>query len=154
MLDHGTRKRMGDIVKFGVIDPNGEIHEIQLSSKKRGQRRTITAMYGPSWIAVPMTTYETLVSDRELKLSDVRVLFFMLSQVEHGNHIRLRISDVARHMDMRPAHVSRSIKALKEHNILIDRVPFGFRLHPEFGWRGDPTDKVHKTVAGSLELTT
>jgi len=129
---------------------SGELFELRAWPKLR--RRTISMLYGPNWTAVRCAAMVELARGRDLRGADYRVLLFLLSEMAPGNHIALRPIDVARAMGLRPSNVGRSLGRLKERGLLIDRVPFGWRLHPEFGWRGDPTGQVAKRKDGSLVL--
>jgi len=144
---------MGDIVgRIGVLNPStGEINEIELSVRKSGKRRTITSMYGPTWIAIPTSAYAQWAQLRHV--SQFRVLHYLLSEMDNGNEIKVRVVDVAAALAMARPQASRALAALKAKGIILDRVPFGFRLHPSYGWRGSPAGKVMRTAVG-LELVT
>jgi len=141
---------MGEIIAF---DPKtGEVlGQLQATVKPRG-RRTITMMYGPNWLAVPIAAGKRLSRRRALTRSAHEVLWFMLGEIEPDNHIRVRASEIAQSIGMQRTQVHRAINELRAAEIIVDRDPYGFRLHPEFGYRGDPTNKVAKLRDGSLTL--
>lgn len=142
------RDRVGT---FGIVNPQtGEINEVELSVRRSGKRRTITSMYGPNWLATPVMAHARLTDFKSV--SAYRVLHYLLSQMDAGNEIKVRVADISSGLSMAQQQASRALAELKAKGIILDRVPFGFRLHPDFGWRGDPTGKVIKSDRG-LELT-
>lgn len=106
-------------------------------------------MYGPTWLATPGLAHARLTDIKSL--TSYRVLHYLLSEMDVGNDIKVRTGDVAMALGMAHSQASRAIGDLKQRGIILDRVPFGFRLHPDYGWRGDPTGKVIKSARG-LEL--
>jgi hypothetical protein len=132
----GTFFEMGELI---VFDPRtGEVAgSVQATIKPRG-KRTITMMYGPNWMAFPVSAGQRLA---RCNLS--------------GNSYRLfwlRPSDIVKTSGISRSQVYASLKELREAEIIVERQPYGYRLHPEFGWRGDPTNKVAKRNDGRLVL--
>lgn len=142
---------MGDVVgRIGVLNPStGEINTVELTLRQRGKKRTITSMYGATWLATPGHAHARLADMKSL--TSLRVLHYLLSEMDVGNDIKVHVSHIAIALDMPRQQASRAIGDLKRRGIILDRVPFGFRLHPDYGWRGDPTGKVIKGARG-LEL--
>lgn len=102
-------------------------------------------------MAIPTSACARLADFRSLSV--YRVLHYLLSQLDMGNDIRIRVIDISDGLGMSRPQVSRAIAELKDKGVILDRVPFGFRLHPDYGWRGGPSGKVVKRDGGGLELT-
>jgi hypothetical protein len=144
-----ARKRAPRLV---VVDTDsGQIFDANVRPQKRGGS-TITAMYGPNWAATPLPAFRRLADDRELTGDMLRVMLFLLSKLEIGNHVRLRAVDVANEMGMDRHNTARILRVLRAKSMIVDRKPFGWQVSPNYGWRGDPTGLVGKKRDGSLVL--
>lgn len=138
--------------RLAVVDTDsGQIYDAKVHQAKRGGS-TITTLYGPHWAAVPLTAYRALAEDEELTRFDLRVLLFLLSKLEPGNHIRMRSVDVATEMETDRHNVARAIRKLRDRKILVDRRSFGWQVNPNYIWRGNPTGLVGKRRDGDLVL--
>ena len=71
---------------------------------------------------------------------DYDVLFALLERLDFENLIQVSQAELASDCDMRPPHVSRSIKKLLDLGCLLEGPKIGrsrsFRLNPRFGWKG------------------
>lgn len=136
--------------KLRLVDTDsGELFDVQVA-QKRGWN--LTSMWGPHWLGVPGRTFTVLASDRDLKPAELRVLLFLLGRVERGNHIRMRPIDVANEMEQDRHHVAAALRKLCERGILVPWRPFGWKLHPAYGFRGDPKGIVTRKRTGELVL--
>jgi predicted transcriptional regulator len=93
-----------------------------------------------------------LAKDKELTLAPKNVLLYLLSQLDFENFIQVPQVEIANALDMDKAKVSKAIKLLLEKGVLI-RGPklarsSSFRLNPNFGYKGNPSGKVYRTVDG------
>lgn len=143
---------MGNVADFGLIDRDGEIHNIQLRSEKRGiKRRTITSMYGPNWLAMPRSGVATMAVTEIKSVTTFRVWCYLMSEIDVANHIKVRGADISDALGITRQQASKAIRELRTTGVILDRIPWGYRLHPRFGWCGDPTGHVAKQGA-ELEL--
>ncbi|MBD2790586.1 helix-turn-helix domain-containing protein, partial [Xenorhabdus sp. DI] len=64
----------------------------------------------------------------------------LLAKLDYENWLRIRQKDIAKELNMNPPHVSRAIKELFEHGILVKGPKIGasntYRLDPSFAFRG------------------
>ena len=76
--------------------------------------------------------------DRDLTEVPMRVAEFIISQMEPGNHVKLRRADICRALDLRSSQVSVAIKILKAKGIIRERAVYGWRVG-KLEWRADGT---------------
>jgi DNA-binding transcriptional ArsR family regulator len=81
------------------------------------------------------------LAQRKLTHDACRVLFFFLGRMEYENHIRVTQSEVVAKLGMDKSRVSRAIKVLVEHGIVVPteekmgRSVF-YKVNSEYVWRG------------------
>jgi hypothetical protein len=134
-----------------VSEDTGQVFDADVRARQRGGS-TITAMYGPNWAALPLGACRALAEDKELAASEFRVLMFLMSKMRPGNHIDMRPIDVANEMGLQRSNAARTLRKLRDRGILVERKGFGWRVDPNYVWRGDPTGLVGKRRDGSLVL--
>jgi hypothetical protein len=136
---------------YVVSSDTGQVYDADVRPRQRGGS-TITALYGPNWLAMPTGAAQALASDKELAAAELRMTLFLLSKMRPGNHVDMRPVDVANEMGLNRSNAARTLRKLRDKGIIIDRKPFGWRLDPNYVFRGDPTGLVGKRRDGSLVL--
>lgn len=66
----------------------------------------------------------------------MRVLLYLMSQMEFENYVRPTVSEIADALSMKRPNVSRAIRQLRDRRILIDGEHGSLRLESSYGWRG------------------
>lgn len=81
-----------------------------------------------------------LAKDTDLTIQDRRILDVYFASVDYENWIYMSQQEIADYLGMKKSNVSRSIKKLKEKQILIEGPKAGrsktFRLNAFYGWKG------------------
>jgi len=99
--------------------------------------------FGKRWLAVNQDPLKIFATSG-LKGDDFRVLFLMLYELDFENYVVTPQVDIAETLGLRPQHVSRAIKKLKDMNALLEGPKIGhsrsYKLNPEFGWKGSATN--------------
>lgn len=79
------------------------------------------------------------IAKMKLTGEDLRVLLFMQSFLDFNNFIPITQINIAKELDMKQPHVSRSIKKLTDKG-LIDKIKKGrniyYKLSPTVAWKG------------------
>jgi hypothetical protein len=132
-----------------IASDTGQVYDTTVIARRKGG--TITELYGPNWVAMPLGAYRAL-SNRNLTGEELRMLNFLISKMRPGNHIDMRPIDVANEMGLERSQTAKTLRKLRERGILIDRKNFGWRIDPNYVFRGDPTGLVGKRRDGSLVL--
>lgn len=82
----------------------------------------------------------TLTMEGKLQLRDLQTLYAMLEYLELENWIRVAQGDIGKRLNMAQPNVSRSVKVLMSHGIILQGPKIGtsrtYRLNPAFGWKG------------------
>jgi DNA-binding transcriptional ArsR family regulator len=77
-----------------------------------------------------------------------RVMLILLGSLDLDNWIRIDQTEIAQKLNMKQPAVSRAIKMLVEHGVLLVGPPIGrsktYRLNPSYGWKGKA--KRHREV--------
>lgn len=93
-----------------------------------------------------------LLAEADLGKQDYRVFLGLLTQLDFQNLIAVNQSELAAMLGMQRSHVSRSIKKLRELNVLLAGPKIGvvrsFRLNPNYGWRGSA--KSHREALSEM----
>ncbi|MEC8195744.1 MAG: replication/maintenance protein RepL [Pseudomonadota bacterium] len=118
-FDHET----GEVMEYGVA-------VIVTPKKKMGFRE--------GWVAMSQGAMEVF---KDIRSADQqRVLWALLEVLDFENHIQVSQTKICKDLNMAPANVSRSIKALHERGVLIKGPKVGrsltYRLNPDMGWKG------------------
>jgi DNA-binding MarR family transcriptional regulator len=82
-----------------------------------------------------------IAKNRKLGLEAVRVLFFLLGQIEYENLLVVSQIEIARELGMKKQNVSRAIKLLITEKVLEIKDPHRkrrqrFSLNGEYAWKG------------------
>ena len=75
--------------------------------------------FGNGWIA----SYQKmllLLAKLNLPNEQYRVLLALLSQVDFENYLTISQTELAKEIGMKQSHISRAIKGLREHNIIVE----------------------------------
>ncbi|WP_236828968.1 helix-turn-helix domain-containing protein [Bacillus thuringiensis] len=82
----------------------------------------------------------THVAKLNLKGETLRVYMILLAKLDYENWLRVRQQDIADELNIKKQAVSRAIKELFEHGILVKGPKVGasntYRLDPSFAFRG------------------
>ncbi|WP_412839894.1 replication/maintenance protein RepL [Bacillus paranthracis] len=82
----------------------------------------------------------THVAKLNLKGETLRVYMILLAKLDYENWLRVRQQDIADELNIKKQAVSRAIKELFEHGILVKGPKVGasntYRLNPSFAFRG------------------
>lgn len=143
-----TRKPLPSL--YVVASDTGQVYDTPVMARRKGTG--ITELYGPNWAALPLGTWRNLATDKAVTFTELRMLLFLLSKMRPGNHIDMRPIDVANELGQIPTNAAATLRRLVARGILIQRKPFGWRIDPNYVWRGDPTGLVAKRRDGSLVL--
>ena len=87
------------------------------------------------WLSKPHMIW---LSEQKLTGEQIRVLFKLLSKIDVENRVTTKIKDIAAEMGINPQQVSRSLRALREKDIIYkdpnnDKI---YKLNPHIGNRG------------------
>jgi biotin operon repressor len=80
------------------------------------------------------------VAQLDLQGQTYRVYMVLLAKLDYENWLRISQKDISEKLGMKTPHVSRAIKELIEHGILVKGPKVGtsntYRLDPDFAFRG------------------
>jgi hypothetical protein len=100
---------------------------------------------GMQWTLVFMDMFETLAHDKELTLTDMRVLHGLLCHLDYGNVINVTQTQLADELEIKRPNISTSIKKLIEKEYILILTQRGrqniYCLNPHYGLRAKETDK-------------
>ena len=69
------------------------------------------------------------------------VFWTMLETMGFDNYLRVRQTDIARSLGMKPQHVSRAVKYLVAKGVIfVDPATGCYRVSPDIAWRGRSED--------------
>ena len=85
-----------------------------------------------------------------LNLTQCRVWFIILGNVDRDNHCRLTIQDISNRYGIAQPNVSASVKVLESH-CLIYRIKRKIIVDPNYCWHGDAVSH-HKALADHAAL--
>jgi len=129
-----------------VPDQNtGEIEQYLLTPAKKKK------VYKGDWLLMFQEGLEQ-VATLNLKGETLRVYMILLAKLDYENWLRIRQIDISEKLNIKKQAVSRAIKELLEHKIIVKGPKVGnsntYRLDPSFGFRGKDVNisKVRKEV--------
>lgn len=111
----------------------------------RGQQKQRTGGY---WVRFYP---EQLWRLTELRGADVRLFLALVRLSPPNAPLRFSVTDVAEALGTAPSTISRSVRNLKYHGILIEREHRNFWLDPHIVWRG--SDDVREKTLAELGLS-
>lgn len=77
-----------------------------------------------------------MLARKKLRGESMRVLLYLMSQMEFENYMRPTLNEIAENLEMQRGNVSRAIRELKEKGVLINGEHESVRLESSYGWRG------------------
>lgn len=129
-----------------VPDENtGEIEQYLLTPAKKKK------VYKGDWLLMFQEGLEQ-VATLNLKGETLRVYMILLAKLDYENWLRIRQIDISEKLGIKKQAVSRAIKELLEHKIIVKGPKVGnsntYRLDPSFGFRGKDVNisKVRKEI--------
>lgn len=94
---------------------------------------------------------KSLSMDNDLKISDWRVLAFLIGCLEYENWLCISQQNIADELKMHRPNVARSLKKLVEKGIIVKGKKFNrticYRLNAHYGWRG----RINKEYLSTYE---
>ena len=100
---------------------------------------------GNGWIALYQQAISN-VADAKLTYEEYRVFLKLLGKVDFDNYLTISQQNIANELDMKQSNVSRAIKGLCEHDIIIEGPRAGlnktYRLNPYIAHKGKNRDKT------------
>lgn len=110
-----------------------ETNEIVNSEDKKNFNR------GPQWFKGIRSGFRTLAKFK-LTASDLNVFLWLAGSLKYGSEVVVNQKEIAKHLGMNNATVSRSITVLVSHNILVSSGKVGglirYKIHPAYCWTG------------------
>ena len=107
----------------------GEIESrIKLPDKTFGKQR---------WFAM-FQDYALRIAQSDLTGEQFKVLFYLFNKLDFDNYIPVKQKDIVDDLKINKQHVSRSVKALKDNDIIYEATDYkGFyKLNPHVGHKG------------------
>ena len=122
---------MSDKEKFLTVinKETGEIEaRVKLSNRTFGKQR---------WFAL-FQDYALRIAHSELTGEQYKVLFYLFNKLDFDNYIPIKQKDIVDDLKINKQHVSRSVKALKDNDIIYEAPEYkGFyKLNPHVGHKG------------------
>lgn len=77
-----------------------------------------------------------MLAKKKLRGESMRVLLYLMSQMEFENYMRPTLNEIAESLEMQRGNVSRAIRELKTKGVLINGEHESLRLESSYGWRG------------------
>ena len=112
----------------------GEDNEVKAYLTKPKKNRL-----GANWVAVFQTALEWLATEN-LQNQEYRVLMYLMSKLDFENYLRITQSSIAEELKMKQPAVSRAIRGLLQHDIIITGPHVGtaktYRLNPRMAHKG------------------
>lgn len=95
--------------------------------------------FGEGWFAMSQTALKA-IREAGLQGRDYEVMFALLEILDFENLIQVNQAEIAQALNMKPSHMSRSVKNLVETGVLLEGPRIGrsktYRLNPNLGWKG------------------
>ena len=83
--------------------------------------------------------FEELICKNEIKGESLRVFFFLVSQMEYENKLRMAQIEMAEKLNMSQSQVTRAIKKLREYG-LVEKEGKGplspWKINSKYFWKG------------------
>lgn len=77
-----------------------------------------------------------LLAKMKLRGESMRVLLYLMSQMEFENYVRPTLNEISHALKMQRGNVSRAIRELRAAHVLIEGEHQSLRLESSYGWRG------------------
>lgn len=114
-----------------IIGEDNEVKAYLVKARKNG--------LGVNWVAIYQTALEWLAKTN-LQNQEYRVLMYLMSKLDFENYIRVTQTSIADALKIKQSNVSRAIRGLIDHDILIVGPHAGtaktYRLNPRMAYKG------------------
>lgn len=121
-----------------ILGPAGTYRKMYKSDEFSG-------IYNKGWSVMSSAPYIALAKDKDLTLTSINILHYMLGTIGYGNIVTVTQKDIVEALGIAQGHVSKSIKLLVEKEILLKYKKVGngwtYRLNPTYGYRGSASLK-------------
>ena len=111
--------------------------EMQIVCKKKAPARGLNRM------TFLLDSMEAIAKDGNLNQTDLKVLLFLLSQMDFENWIHIPLAMMSKRLGVAAPHISTSINNLVEYRYItkekVGRSNY-YRFNPEMGWKGKDVD--------------
>jgi hypothetical protein len=103
--------------------------------------RKIQSPYGNRWYMQSQEALLEIITDKEVATGrTLRVLMYLLTRLDFENYIHVEQKEVGEQLRLQSSNVSKAISLLVDKGIVL-RGPkvgrsYGWRLNPNFGWKG------------------
>lgn len=139
-----------------VNKKTGEIYEDHVAVLLPKRRTAFTGLYGDNFMIVAQHALINIASDPEMTMEPTRVFMYLFSKLDFDNYIQVAQVQIAKDLRMQKQNVNKAIKILENKEILLKGPKNGrskfWRLNPEYGYKGNPNNKVKRDVKGKLRL--
>jgi DNA-binding MarR family transcriptional regulator len=102
--------------------------------------RVIRKHFKEDYLIMFQAKIGSVIADRTFKMEELRVFFFVVSEVAMGNWLHMTQKEVGERLGMKQANVSKAFKSLVARGLLEISAQLGrskaYRLSPEQAWRG------------------
>jgi biotin operon repressor len=142
----------------GFFDKNtGEVFDENVPMLVSRRRTAFTGLYGERFMIVAQQALANIASDREITGATTKVFMYLFSKLDFDNYIQVPQVQIARDLEMYKQDVNKAVKILEKKGILLEGPKHGrskfWRLNPEYGYKGNPKDKVKRDLrTGHLRL--
>lgn len=142
----------------GFFDKNtGEVFDDKVPMLVSRRRTAFTGIYGDRFMIVAQEALVKIASDPEMTMEPTKVFMYLFSKLDFDNYIQVPQVQIAKDLRMKASNVSTAIKKLEKKGILLQGPKHGrskfWRLNPEYGYKGNPKDKVKRDPrTGHLRL--
>lgn len=93
------------------------------------------------WVAMAQPAMKAFSQIKSLEAQ--RVLWALLARLDYENYVLVNQKEIGDELGIKPPNLSRAMKLLAEHAILITGPKVGrsstYRLNPSMGWKGSTT---------------
>jgi DNA-binding MarR family transcriptional regulator len=100
---------------------------------------------GMEWVLVFIDMFQALAHDKELTLTDIRVLNGLLCHLDYGNIISITQTQLANELEIKQPNIATSIKKLikKEYILIITQKGRQniYSLNPHYGHKAKSAEK-------------
>ena len=130
---------------YVTTDTNGNIKGyFPIKEKNLGKDWLALYQHPALWLAKQHLTGEQF-----------KVMFYLFSQLDFDNYLRVSQSEIADETNIHPVNVSKAIKVLKEKCIIVEGPPAGkfktYRLNPYIAMKGKDRDNNIIDFESALE---
>lgn len=141
---------------IGHVDQHGEVHENGCFAFIPDKKRTYSNLYGDSWMITAQKAFTQLACDPDLNGGELKTFMYLMGKLDFENYILVTKKEVEEQTGYSRKTIIAAFNTLEKKGILIPGPKFGrtstWRLDPNYGFKGNPKDKVCKDKQGNLTL--